>query len=164
MFLTKSHLYRKIFGTVALTLLAAFFAGCNPEVEDPNATIDVPEEVTPTDETETPVEDTPTQTGADSAIEELIGETVTVSTKVQEDIGDGVFTAYDVESMRGETILIVSDAETPAVGTNIEVTGEVRAFDVATIESDYGIDLSPDLETEYADKPYLDAMAIETVD
>lgn len=174
MFFTKLIPSQKMFGIVALTLMAAFFTGCDSEVEDPNATITVPEDVAPVEdpvvqteevpETTPQTEGTPILADADSAIEDLIGETVTVSTKVQEDMGDGVFSAYDVESMRGETILVISEVATPAVGTNIEVTGEVRPFDVATIEGDYGIDLSPDVETEYEGKPYLDATAIEPVD
>jgi hypothetical protein len=95
---------------------------------------------------------------------ELIGENVTVSTKVQKVIAPNIFTVYDKESLRGQEVLVVSKDPAPAVGTNIELTGIVRAFNVVEIERDYSLDLTPEIETQYASKPYVAAKAIEKVD
>ncbi|HAZ46945.1 MAG TPA: hypothetical protein DDW76_26095 [Cyanobacteria bacterium UBA11369] len=95
---------------------------------------------------------------------ELVGENVTVSTKVQKVIAPNIFTVYDKESLRGQEVLVVSKDPAPAVGTNIELTGIVRAFNVVEIERDYSLDLTPEIETQYASKPYIAAKAIEKVD
>lgn len=95
---------------------------------------------------------------------ELIGETVTVSTKVKEIVGPKAFIAYDKESLRGQEILVVSDKEAPPVGTNIEVTGDIKTFDAAVIKRDYDLDFNPDIVKLYTSKPYLAAKAMEKVD
>ncbi len=95
---------------------------------------------------------------------ELIGETVTVSTKVKEIVGPKAFIVYDKESLRGQEILVVSNEDAPAVGTNIEVTGDIATFDAAVIKRDYDLDFAPDLVQLYTNKPYLAAKAMEKVD
>ena len=95
---------------------------------------------------------------------ELVGETVTVSTKVKEIVGPKAFVVYDKESLRGQDVLVVSDKDAPPVGTNIEVTGVIGTFDAALIKRDYGFDLNPEIVKVYTNKPYLGAKAIEKVD
>jgi hypothetical protein len=101
---------------------------------------------------------------AGSSLEELVGETVTVSTKVKEIVGPKAFIVYDKESLRGQNVLVVSNEDAPAVGTNIEVTGDIATFDAAVIKRDYDFDFAPDLVKVYENKPYLAAKAMEKVD
>lgn len=95
---------------------------------------------------------------------ELIGENVTVSTKVQRVINQNLFTVYDKESLRGQEVLVVSKQKAPPVGTNIELTGVVRNFVVADVNKNYNLNLSPTTVQPYVNKPYIDAKAIEKVD
>lgn len=95
---------------------------------------------------------------------ELIGETVTVSTKVKEIVGPKAFIVTDKESLRGQDVLVVSSQDAPPVGTNIEVTGDIKTFDAAVIKKDYDLDFAPDLVKVYENKPYLAAKAMEKVD
>lgn len=94
----------------------------------------------------------------------LLGENVTVSTKVQEVINPNLFVAYDKESLRGQPILVVSKQPAPAVGTNIELTGVVRNFVAAEVNKEYGLTLEPNVVEPYVGKPYVAAAAIEKVD
>lgn len=101
---------------------------------------------------------------AGSSVEQLVGETVTVSTKVKEIVGPKAFIVYDKESLRGEKVLVVSNQDAPPVGTNIEVTGDIATFDAAAIKRDFDFDFEPDLVKVYDNKPYLAAKAMEKVD
>ncbi|BAZ09021.1 hypothetical protein NIES4071_08270 [Calothrix sp. NIES-4071] len=94
----------------------------------------------------------------------LIGENVTVSTKVQRVITPNLFTVYDKESLGGQEVLVVSKQQAPPVGTNIELTGVVRNFVVADVNKNYNLNLSPTTVQAYVNKPYVDAKAIEKVD
>lgn len=107
-------------------------------------------------------DNTPESAGLPNA--ELVGETVTVSTKVKEIVGPKAFIVNDKESLRGQDVLVVSSQDAPAVGTNIEVTGEIGTFDAAVIKKDYDLDFDPDIVKVYTNKPYLAAKAIEKVD
>ena len=119
----------KVGGAIALSLSLALTA-CNaePELDNVDADVDVP-----TDQAAVPAD---AEVGGDNAADDLgslIGETVTVSTKVTEVLSPNLFTAFDEESMRGEEILIVTDIAEPAVGDNVEVTGDVMTFDEAAV-------------------------------
>ncbi|MGG6265573.1 hypothetical protein ACQ4M3_06155 [Leptolyngbya sp. AN03gr2] len=94
---------------------------------------------------------------------ELVGQNVTVSTKVQKVITPNVFTVYDVESLRGQTVLVVSKNPAPPANTNIEMTGVVRNLVVADVEKEYGIDITPEVEQEYVNQPFVAAVAIGRV-
>ncbi|MBV6627807.1 MAG: NfeD family protein [Rivularia sp. (in: Bacteria)] len=170
----SSNLIQKIAkanGAIALAFFALILPAC-----DANDTIG---EVKPTEEsTATNTGDTttggatanlpddtdgrPASAGLPNA--ELIGETVTVSTKVKEIVGPKAFIVYDKESLRGQEMLVVSDKDAPPVGTNIEVTGVVGTFDAAVIKRDYDLDFTPDLVKVYENRPYLAAKAMEKVD
>lgn len=163
-------------GAIAIAFLALVLPAC-----DTNDTIG---EVEPTEQApgatntgDTATTEVPGTTGAavpdatDSIPEsaglpnaELVGETVTVSTKVKEIVGPKAFIVYDKESLRGQEILVVSNEDAPAVGTNIEVTGDIATFDAAVIKRDYDLDFAPDLVKVYENKPYLAAKAMEKVD
>lgn len=106
--------------------------------------------------------DTPESAGFPNA--ELIGKTVTVSTKVKEIVGPKAFVVYDIESLRGQDVLVVSNQDAPPVGTNMEITGVINTFDAALIKKDYGFDLTPEVAKVYTNRPYLAAKAMEKVD
>ena len=150
----------KVGGAFALALSFSLTA-CNsePDLTSVDADVDVPEE-----QAGVPAD---AEVGGDNAANDLgtlIGQTVTISTKVTEVLSPNLFTAFDEESMRGEEVLIVTNLATPAVDDNVEVTGEVMTFDAAAIDAAYGVTLEPDVVEAYTGKPYIAAQAIEPVD
>jgi hypothetical protein len=162
-------------GAIAIASLALFVGACDT-TNDTIGTVE-PVEDTPgatatgTVETGTPprgdnvpdaTDNIPESAGLPNA--ELVGENVTVSTKVTEIVGPKAFVAYDKESLRGQPILVVSDQDAPPVGTNVEVSGVIGTFDAAVIKRDYDLDFNPDIVQLYTNKPYLAAKAIEKVD
>lgn len=167
-------------GAIAIAFLALFVGACDTtndtigtveSTDTPGATVtgDTTTQVpgtaaTPgvavpeTDDTDSKVD------VAGSSLEQLVGETVTVSTKVKEIVGPKAFIAYDKESLRGQEVLVVSSQDAPPVGTNVEITGDIGTFDAAVIKRDYDLDFNPDLVKVYESKPYLAAKAMEKVD
>ncbi|MGF1512374.1 MAG: hypothetical protein ACFB5Z_01570 [Elainellaceae cyanobacterium] len=127
------------------------FSGLDTEVPLPKEQVNVPEEVE-------------VGGGIVSAAADLLGETITVSTKVTEIVSPNLFTIYDIESLRGEETLAITSLEIPEVGTNIEVTGKVEELDEATIRAAYSIELEPDVVDVYVGRPYVAVQAIEVVD
>jgi hypothetical protein len=171
----------KINGAIAIASLALFLGACDtndtigtvePTEQAPGATTtgDTTTEVPPTTGTTTTgnpalpdsTDNIPPSAGLPNA--ELVGENVTVSTKVKEIVGPKAFIAYDKESLRGQPILVVSNQNAPAVGTNVEVSGVIGTFDAAVVKKDYGWDVTPEIVNLYVNKPYLAAKAIEKVD
>ncbi len=175
-------------GAIAIASLALFLGACDtndkigtvePIEQTPGATAtgDTTTEVPPTTENTTTdpgttgaalpdatQPDATDNTGAESPNAKLVGENVTVSTKVKEIVGPKAFIAYDKESLGGQDVLVVSNEDAPAVGTNVEVSGVMENFDPAAIKKDYGLDLNSEVVKTYENKPYLAAKAIEKVD
>lgn len=159
----KTQLLRnlpKLGGAIALSLSLALTA-CDaaPELDNVDADVDVP-----TDQAAVPSD---AEVGGANAVDDLgslIGQTVTISTKVAEVISPNMFTAFDEESMRGEEILILTETATLAVDDNVEVTGEVMTFDEAAINKAYNVTLEPNVVEAYTGKPYIAAKAMEPVD
>jgi hypothetical protein len=166
-------------GAIAIASLALFLGACDttndtigevePTEQAPGATNtgDTATEVPPTTGTTgaalpDATDSTPESAGLPNA--ELVGETVTVSTKVKEIVGPKAFIVTDKESLRGQDVLVVSSEDAPPVGTNIEVTGDIKTFDAAVIKEDYGWDVTPEIANVYVNKPYLAAKAMEKVD
>lgn len=152
--------FSKIGGALVVSLALSLTAcGSEPALDDVNADVDVPED-------QAAVPDDAEVGGSDAADElgSLIGETVTISTKVTEVLSPNLFTAFDEESMRGEEVLVVTDILEPAVGDNVEVTGEVMTFDAETIDGAYLAELEPEVVEAYTGKPYIAAQGIEAVD
>ena len=143
-------------GAIALSLLSLSLASCEPAVDNVDADVD-----TPSDQAAVPEG---AEVGSGIDVSELIGETVTLSTKVTEVLSPNLFTVYDVESMRGEEVLAVTDLPVPEVGTNIELTGDVVEMDEAAIKEAYNITLEPDVVEAYTGKPYIAVKAMEPVD
>lgn len=164
----------KVNALIALGLFALVLPGCENRTE-PEAVVSpvAPVAVAPTPAPTVTVTATPAPAPtitvtptAQAALPnaKLIGENVTVSTKVQKILTPNVFTVYDKESLRGQEVLVVSKQQAPPAGTNIELTGVVRNFVLADVNKNYGLNISPSIVTQYANKPYIDAKAIEKVD
>ena len=149
----------KLGGTAVIAAILLLAAACEPEAGLDDVDADVP---VPTEQSDVPDSAEVTNSGAD--ISELIGETVTVSTEITETISDNLFTIYDIESLRGQEILAITDLPIPATGTNVEVTGDIMELDEAAIESAYGVTLEPAVVEAYTGKPYLAVRALEAVD
>ncbi len=164
-------------GAIAIASLALFLGACdtNDTIGEVEPTEQAPGATNTGDTATTQVP--PVTTGAaepdmqDNTPEgaalpnaELVGETVTVSTKVKEIVGPKAFIVTDKESLRGQDVLVVSSQDAPAVGTNIEVTGDIKTFDAAAVKQDYGWDVTPEIANVYVNKPYLAAKAMEKVD
>ena len=138
------------------TALVAYNAGTNatPKIE---ATDRAEEKIAQLEEnvtTEEVAEDT----------EELIGQTVTIRSNALEVIEPASFVVSDQEFFGGETILVINaSGETfvlPEDDTEVQVTGEVAQFVLADIETEYGLDLDPELYVEYTDKPAIIAQSL----
>ncbi len=150
---------KKLSTAAALAFVMLFAVACAPEAElsDVEAEVDVPTE-------QADVPDSADVGGEDAAINELIGETVTVSTELTEVLSPNLFTVYDAESLRGEELLAITDLPIPEPGTNVEVTGDIMELDEAAIKSAYNITLDPEVLEAYAGKPYLAVKGLETID
>lgn len=142
---------------IAVASILLFTVSCGPELDSVDADAPVPTE-------QADVPDDAEVTNGDADVSELIGETVTVSTEITEKISDNLFTIYDVESLRGEEMLAITDLPVPDAGTNIEVTGEVMELDEAAIQEAYSVTLEPEVVEAYTGKPYLAVQALEEVD
>lgn len=140
-----------------LSLMMLSLVACEPTLEEVDADAPVPSE-------QAAVPEDAEAGGVFSDANDLIGETITVSTKVTEVITPNLFTVYDVESLRGEEILAITDIPIPEVGSNIEVTGEVMEIDEAAIKSAYDVTLDADVLEAYTGRPYLAVQALEAVD
>lgn len=97
-------------------------------------------------------------------IENLIGQSVTVRSMIQETVGETGFTL----TSSGEPVLVINATgvpfETPdeTIGESIpvQVTGEVAEFVVADIESQYGLDLDETTLAEYEQQPAIIANSL----
>ncbi len=146
----------RVSGAIALSLMSLSLVACQPAVDEVDADV-----ATPTDQAGVPGD---AEVGSGIDVSELIGETVTVSTKVTEVLSPNLFTVFDAESMRGEEILAVTDLPVPEVGQNIELTGEVMEMDEAAVNEAYNVTLEPDVVEAYTGKPYIAVKAMEAVD
>ena len=146
-------------GFAILAAAAVSLTACESEPTLDNVEADVS---TPTEQANVP-DSAEVGEGASNA-NDLIGETVTVSTEVTEVISPNIFTIYDLESLRGEEILAITSFPIPDAGTNIEVTGEISELDEAAIKAAYNVELAPEVAEAYAGRPYLAVQAIEAVD
>lgn len=147
----------KFGGAALLSVSTLALAACSPTLEEVDADV-----LVPTEQSAVPADAEAGGTSSDA--NDLIGETVTVSTKVTEVLSPNLFTVYDVESLRGEEMLAITDMSIPEPGSNIEVTGEVMEMDEAAVKSAYNVTLAPSVIEAYTGRPYLAVQALEAVD
>lgn len=155
-----------------LLLVAVFLVSCD---RGSNVTSGVDttgqSEVEGAVEDETPLEDDISQEEENVTTEEvaeetdkLIGQTVTIRSDALETVEPYTFTVADQELFGGENIIVVNASgevfDLPEDDTEVQVTGEVAKFVVADIDSNYGLNLNPDLYTEYSDRPAIIAESL----
>lgn len=98
--------------------------------------------------------------------ESYVGETVTVRSNALEKLSPTTFVLSDQQFWGGDNIVVVNASGEPQVlpdDAEIQVTGEVREFVLADIESEYGVDLGDeDLYVEYENQPAIiaESMAV----
>jgi hypothetical protein len=135
------------FGAIALALLATTLVGC--EYRGPRA--DAPERNVTAQEVA-------------NKTNQLIGRRVTVRNEVIRQIGPSAFTISDDQIFRGENILVINASGTPFVlpprNIDIQVTGEVRQFDIASVAREFDLNLSPDTYSEYENQPVIIAQSL----
>ena len=89
------------------------------------------------------------------------GETLAVTGEIEEMYGVNTFTLDDEELFGGEELLVIvpNIAEVVSDGETVAVTGELRSFVVADLETDYDLtwdlDVQRELEAEYSDRSVL---------
>ena len=96
--------------------------------------------------------------------EDLIGQTVTIRSDALEVIDPASFIVGDDDFFGGEEIIVINASgktfELPEDDTEVQVTGEVVQFVFADVESEYGLNLDPDLYVDYEDKPAIIAQSL----
>ena len=102
------------------------------------------------------------------------GKTVTVNGWVERSYSansfrldeDSVFTGGVDNDLLvvAKTGIIPAGMKFGSADAGVSVTGTVRAFVVAEIERDLGIDLTTDIEAEFRDKPVLVATSVRTLE
>ena len=97
--------------------------------------------------------------------EGLIGETVSIRAEVEETVDETSFLLEDDQLFGGEDVLVINASGEPFVltegdDTPVQVTGEVQQLVIADFETEYGLDLDPDLYADYEDRPVFVAQSI----
>jgi hypothetical protein len=91
--------------------------------------------------------------------EAVVGEEVTVRGEVTE-VEPGVsFVLQEEGFFSGDEVLVINVSDTTvfeeAEGLPLQITGEVGMLILAEAETEYGLDLDPELYTEYESKPVI---------
>jgi hypothetical protein len=165
----------KLGGAIALALFALGLPACNtPGPEEAAGPVEGPYE----EGAEGPVDESPAveeEPGANvaelsEAPEEYAGQTVTLQGQVEDVIGVNTFRIQQEEDFFGEdTALVITATPTTALPNDdeyVQVTGEVRTFEVAEIEQEYGLNWNADIEAEleqYENQPVVIAQSIEPI-
>ena len=94
--------------------------------------------------------------------EQYYGQTLAVTGEIETVYGENTFTLDEEELFGGQDLLVVVNNPTEAAiqdGETVAVTGELRSFVVADMETDYDLtwdlDVQEQLEVEYSDRPVL---------
>ena len=94
--------------------------------------------------------------------EQYYGQTLAVTGEVENIYGDNTFTLDEDELFGGEDLLVIvtNPTEAPiADGETVAVTGELRSFVTADLETDYDLtwdlDVQEEIEAEYSERPVL---------
>lgn len=135
-------------GAIALSLMAILLPACTNE----------------TTTREEALENVTTQQVSEET-SNYVGQTVTIRGDVNEVVGEASFLMDDEQLLGGEEILVVNasgEGITLPEGTEnqVQITGEVRNFVIADLETEYGLDFDPNLYAEYEQKPAVIAQSI----
>jgi len=90
------------------------------------------------------------------------GKRLAVSGEVEDVVGPTAFTLDEDELFGASDLLVVTQKTQKAAtdGETVAVTGVLRPFVVSEVERDFDLDLDPELQVEYEDKPVFIADAI----
>jgi len=111
-------------------------------------------------------------TATNVTIEELsgnlanyLGQTLSVRGQVQRIAGNHAFLLGKDQLFGGKEVLVINASGQPidlieGEGTDVQVTGEVREFVLADIESEYGFDLDNTLFVDYENQPVIVAQSM----
>lgn len=128
-------------GIVALGLSLSILSACNGQTQTTQAEQD---NVTSDDVTQV------------EAGDPAVGELVTIRSGVVETLDDNGFV---MESNNGDSILIINRTGTPFTQPEeaipIQVTGQLETFSAADSAQQYGIELDPELYSEYDQQPVI---------
>ena len=92
---------------------------------------------------------------------QFYGEILAVTGEVEEIYGMNTFTLDEEELFGGEDLLVIAPNMTEVIsdGETVAVTGELRSFVIADLETDYDLtwdlDVQEQLEAEYSERPVL---------
>ena len=93
----------------------------------------------------------------------LLGKTVTVRSEVEKKVGANSFTIGDDKLFGSEKILVINASGASTVlpdDIKLQVTGKVAKLVVADVEREFKLNLEPEVEVEYKDKPVIIAQSI----
>ena len=96
---------------------------------------------------------------------DYLGESVSVRQEVEEVAGNYAFLLGTDPLFGGKRVLVINaSGQTVDLiegeGTDVQVTGEVREFVLADIESEYGFDLDSNVFADYENQPVIVAQSI----
>ncbi|ERT09662.1 hypothetical protein M595_0385 [Lyngbya aestuarii BL J] len=148
--------WKKSGSAVAMVLISGVLVACDGYE---NNAVNTPDDNLITNDTEA-VETVTSVEEVKENTEEYIGETVTISGEVENVVSLNSFVLEDEENLFDEDEVLVISVENqlePIVdGENVQVTGEVRRFEITELERDYDLtwdlDIQRELEAEYKDK------------
>ncbi|HEY9879215.1 MAG TPA: hypothetical protein V6D29_12225 [Leptolyngbyaceae cyanobacterium] len=136
-------------GALVLSFLALLLPGCGN-----NSNLANSENASPN----------PTTAEVSKNTEDYVGKTVSVRDEVQKVVAEYAFLLDEDAVFGGEEILVINAGEPLTLpdgeGTDVQVNGEVQRLNVAQLKSQYGLDLDPDLLSEYEDKPVIVARSV----
>ena len=89
-----------------------------------------------------------------------VGKAITVQGEVAETHGPHWFTIDAPGVLDDEMLVFSRDPYEAFEGREVAVSGEVQMLVVSELETEYGVDLDPELEIEFSDRPILIAGAI----
>ncbi|MGD1856859.1 MAG: hypothetical protein ACFB2W_21705 [Leptolyngbyaceae cyanobacterium] len=99
-----------------------------------------------------------------SDVEKNLSETVSIRGEVREKIEEISFLLEDERVLGGEDILVITPDE-PVVlidgyESDLQVTGELKLLVISDFEQQYGIELTPELYSQYENSPVVVAQSI----
>lgn len=156
-------------GAIALALAATTLGACNsyeePVAEDPTVDSDMTEEVAQ-DPIEAAEEQNVEVGDLTGNVEDYIGQTVSVRGEAEAAVGEIAFLLQDDQLFGGDEVIVFNATTEPFLlpddepTENVQVTGEVRQLVIAELETEYGLDLDPELYADYEDRPAIIAQSI----
>lgn len=94
----------------------------------------------------------------------LIGQKVTIRSDIENLFSENAFTISNEKFFEGEDILVINASGAPFTippkNIDIQVTGEVRRFNIAEVVREFDLNLQPDAYLEYEDKPVIIAQSL----